>query len=112
MVAGVAQAQPQQVAELELAVVHGLGRDQDPVRASGERGKHLAGVTGGEVRVGDRGGAADPGGVDPVEILQVVADIGVPVLHRLGGGHAGQCAYPLLDAGRQPPFGRGGRRRW
>ena len=50
----------------------------------GERREGLRGAPSPEERVGHRRGPGDGPRIDPVEVLQIVADVGEPVQHRFG----------------------------
>ncbi|MGC8732971.1 MAG: hypothetical protein ACP5RC_12055 [Halothiobacillaceae bacterium] len=70
----------------QLEILHRLFRDQHPVRRLREPVEDRLGAAAAEIGVGQVRDAADAGRVDPVEILQVGADIGEAVQHRLGRG--------------------------
>ena len=81
--------------------MHRLFGHEHAVRGGPERLERLRGVPVGEERVRHRRGLADRRRVDTVEILEVVADVREPVLHRLDGSHAGQPRNGVGDPRRQ-----------
>ena len=86
--AGVDQAKVDQVAGVQLVVLHGLGGDQDRVRLAREGVHQSAGGAALEVGVLQRGGVADVVRAHPVEVLQVGADVGEAVLDGFDAAHA------------------------
>jgi Histidine kinase-, DNA gyrase B-, and HSP90-like ATPase len=98
--------------------VDGFGAHQDRVGLAGEPADELAGGAAGEVGVLELGGGDHGGGAHAVEVLEVSADVGEAVLHRLdpfdpwdgseargGSGaddHAGRLGHGDVGAVGQP----------
>src|SRR5262249_60952689 len=76
-------AQPEQIAYPDLVGDHGLLRDKNRIRAGRQGGEHRGGVPALEEGIRHRRGGADGPWVDAEQVLEVVADVGKPVHHRL-----------------------------
>ena len=88
------EPEPQEAPRLQLEVVHGLVGDERAVGVGSERRQDLARVPASEEGVRHRCGPADRGGIDAVQVLEVVADVDEAVEHRLGGRHPGERTDP------------------
>ena len=71
----------------------GLGRHQHVVVVGGQRVDQLAGGTAAEVGVLELPSVEDRRRIDTVEVLQVGADVGEPVLDRLDVAHPGDRGH-------------------
>ena len=78
------QAEFDRVTRGKLEIADGFIGDQHAVWRCRQKGKSRGGVAIAEIGVRHGGGAGNGCGVDAVEFLQVVSDIGEAVHHRLG----------------------------
>ena len=72
---------------------------EDTVRRPGKPAEQLVRGAACEPRVLQARSVADGAGVDTVEVLEVTADVGVAMLQRRRGGHAGDARRRVAQAG-------------
>ena len=90
MVAGVLQAQVDLVSGLQLEILDRFGGNQNAVRSPRQQVEGFLRVAALEIGIRHPRRLADMRRIDAVQVLQIRADIGQPMLHRLRGAHSRQ----------------------
>jgi hypothetical protein len=91
MVGGALESQIEGVARLKLKIADRLLRHENAIARRGERAKRARAASAAEKGVGHVGRPVDRARIDAIHVLQVRADIGEAVHHRLGRRDARQA---------------------
>ncbi|WP_316157380.1 hypothetical protein [Cupriavidus sp. BIC8F] len=89
------------VAQAELEILDGLFRHKNAIGRTREQIQRCSGISALEIGVRHSCRCRDVRRVDPIQVLQIGADVCKAVLHRLGSADASRPAssLSLIDAG-------------